>query len=221
MEQIIKLENVGKNFGKVEALKEVSLSIETGKFYAIKGHSGSGKTTLLSIMGLLQNQGTGNITVCGKKIEVLNEKEKANLRMQHFGFVFQEFHLNETLRAYENVMIPMFINPKIQKADLKIKAFEILQSLGLEERVLHYPKELSGGEKQRVAIARALANNPKCILADEPTGNLDRESETMVLEILKKITKEDKAVVVVTHSEEVLGYADCVFQVNAGTLCRK
>ncbi len=146
------------------------------------------------------------------------KKKKSKIRMKEVGFVFQEFYLNNTLKAYENVMIPMFINPEYKTKDLKKRAIDILSSLGLGERINHFPKMLSGGEKQRVAIARALANDPTIILADEPTGNLDKSSESIVLSILKDLSLSGKAIVVVSHTPEVLKYADVIYEMKDGQL---
>jgi ABC-type lipoprotein export system ATPase subunit len=218
MKQIITLTHVCKTYKDINAVDDVSLNIEKGLFYAIRGHSGSGKTTLLNIMGTLDNPTAGSVKVDDTDILNLQDKEKSFIRMKKIGFVFQEFYLNETFKAYENVMVPMFINPELKSDNLKDKAINILENLGLNERGNHYPNELSGGEKQRVAIARALANDPDCILADEPTGNLDKDNEIMVLKILKQLSLDGKAVVVVTHNDEVLKYADYIFEMSKGRL---
>ena len=138
--------------------------------------------------------------------------------MKHIGFVFQDFYLDEHLKAYENVMLPMLINKEIKKEERKEKACKLLIDLGLRDRINHFPKEMSGGEQQRVAIARSLANDPKIILADEPTGNLDEENEKLVFETLKDLSKKGKCVIVVTHSEEIKKYADKILTINKGKL---
>lgn len=218
MKQIITLTHVCKRYKDINAVDDVTLNIEKGRFYAIKGHSGSGKTTLLNIMGTLDNPTEGTVMVDDINILNLQDKEKSLIRMKKIGFVFQEFYLNETFKAYENVMVPMFINPQFKSCNLKDRAVQILGDLGLNERVNHYPNTLSGGEKQRVAIARALANDPDCILADEPTGNLDKDNEIMVLKILKQLSLDGKAVVVVSHNDEVQKYADYTFEMSKGNL---
>ena len=212
------LRNITKKYGNLVVNRDISLSLEKGKFYVIRGRSGAGKTTLMNIMGLLDTPDLGEVLIDNIEVSHLKEKEKANIRMKHIGFVFQEFYLNETLKACENVMIPMMINPSLNKTDIKAKACEILDTLGLAQRVNHFPGELSGGEKQRVAIGRALANSPQYLLADEPTGNLDRDNETNILEILRNIARNQKTVIVVTHSERVLDYADHVFIMDEGSL---
>lgn len=199
------------------AVNDVSIKLERGKFYLIKGRSGSGKTTLMHLLSLLDNFDSGEIYINDRSISELSEKEKAGIRSSSFGFVFQAFYLNVNLKAYENVMLPMYVDPNRPK-NMKASAIKILEQVGLKDRVQHYPKELSGGEQQRVAIARAIANDPECIFADEPTGNLDRESELIILNLLKSFTNCGKTVVVVSHNEIVESYADQVFIMNDGNL---
>lgn len=216
------IENVCKVYktknDEVKALDNVSYEFKPGKLYAIMGHSGSGKSTLISILGLIETLTSGRITINNKDISKLKDDELANLRMKYIGFVFQDFYLDEHLKAYENVLLPMLINKEINKADRKEKALKLLTDLGLNERINHYPKELSGGEQQRVAIARSLANDPEIILADEPTGNLDEENEKLVFETLNDLAKKGKCVIVVTHSEEIKKYADEILKITKGKL---
>lgn len=216
------IENVCKVYktknDEVKALDNVSYEFKPGKLYAIMGHSGSGKSTLISILGLIETLTSGRITINNKDISKLKDDELANLRMKYIGFVFQDFYLDEHLKAYENVLLPMLINKEIKKSDRKEKALKLLTDLGLNERINHYPKELSGGECQRVAIARSLANDPKIILADEPTGNLDEENEKLVFETLNDLAKKGKCVIVVTHSEEIKKYADEILKITKGKL---
>ena len=216
------IENVCKVYktknDEVKALDNVSYEFKPGKLYAIMGHSGSGKSTLISILGLIETLTSGRITINNKDISKLKDDELANLRMKYIGFVFQDFYLDEHLKAYENVLLPMLINKEIKESDRKEKALKLLTDLGLNERINHYPKELSGGECQRVAIARSLANDPKIILADEPTGNLDEENEKLVFETLNDLAKKGKCVIVVTHSEEIKKYADEILKITKGKL---
>ena len=216
------IENVCKVYktknDEVKALDNVSYEFKPGKLYAIMGHSGSGKSTLISILGLIETLTSGRITINNKDISKLKDDELANLRMKYIGFVFQDFYLDEHLKAYENVLLPMLINKEIKKANRKEKALKLLTDLGLNERINHYPKELSGGEQQRVAIARSLANDPEIILADEPTGNLDEENEKLVFETLNDLDKKGKCVIVVTHSEEIKKYADEILKITKGKL---
>ena len=151
-------------------------------------------------------------------VKNLKDKDASYMRMKNIGFVFQEFNLIPTLKAYENVMLPMLINKEIQLKEKKERSIELLESVGLKERINHFPKELSGGEQQRVAIARSLANNPNIILADEPTGNLDEKSEKEIFTLLKKLAEAGKCVIVVSHSNEIKNYADKVFVLNKGKL---
>jgi ABC-type lipoprotein export system ATPase subunit len=182
------------------------------------GHSGSGKSTLINILGLIDSFDSGKYELYEKRVEKFNDAELSNLRMKNIGFVFQEFHLNSTLKAYENVIVPMLINKDIDPKDRKKRAIDLLESVGLGERIDHFPNELSGGEQQRVAIARALANNPSIILADEPTGNLDEKNEQIIFSNLKELSMNGKCVIVVSHSNEVKKYANKVFKIVDGKL---
>ena len=202
----------------ITAMDNVNLEIDMGKLYVIMGHSGSGKSTLIQMLGLLDSLTSGKLYINGDEISNISEDKKAELRKKEIGFVFQSFYLNPKLTALENVMLPMYINEKIKSSDRSEIAEKLLEKLGLENRNTHYPKELSGGEQQRIAIARALANNPNYILADEPTGNLDSENEKNVYRILKELTKEGKAVVIVSHNENIKQYADEIFYMEAGKL---
>lgn len=204
----------------VKALDGISLNIDENKpgFYAIMGHSGSGKSTLIQILGLLDTLSTGTYLIDGRNVKDLTENEKAEMRMKKIGFVYQTFYLNNTLKAYENIILPMLINPNIKKEKRKIKALELLKTFNLENRAEHFPKEMSGGEQQRVAIARALANDPQLILADEPTGNLDEKNETIIFDYLKKLSEQGKCVIVVSHNEKIKEYADTVFYMKNGNI---
>lgn len=217
---IIKISDLVKKYKKKEkeilVLNHINLSFEKGKIYNIIGHSGSGKTTLLNIIGTLLEFDSGKILIDGFDITSMNEKEKADVRNQKIGFVFQSYFLNDKLKAFENVMVPMYINVNIKKSNRKNLAIQLLKKVKLEDRINHYPKELSGGEQQRVAIARALANNPEIILADEPTGNLDKENEKLVLEIFKKLKEEGKCIIISSHSDYIKKYADVILEINDG-----
>lgn len=203
---------------KIEVLKGLSYDFEKGKFYGIMGHSGSGKTTLFNIIGTIDKEYNGNILVNSKNISNLNDEDMASLRNLEIGFVFQDFFLDEGLTALENVMVPMIINENIPKEEREVIAKKLLKEVGMEDREKHFPKELSGGEKQRVAIARALSNNPNILLCDEPTGNLDEETENKIFTLLKKLSKSGKCVIVVSHSNEVKSYADVMLYLKDGKL---
>lgn len=217
--KLIELKNISKSYHLnnkyISVLSDLNVSFERGKFYAIMGHSGAGKSTLLNILGLLDTFDSGEYFFDGKNTKDLNEPIFRNKRV---GLIFQDFYLDNYLNAMENVMYPMFVNNDIKTNEMKMKALAMLDKVGLNERLEHYPKELSGGEKQRVAIARALINNPDVILADEPTGNLDEENEEKIFNILKMLTKDNKCVIVVSHSNEVKNYADIVYELSKGGL---
>lgn len=219
---MMKLDNVCKEYklGKenIKALKNVSVTFENNKFYAIMGRSGSGKSTLVHIIGLLDNPTSGTVYINGKDTSNLKEDEIQEIIGKNIGFVFQKFYLNNNLTALENVMLPSLINKNLSFDEKKKKALQLLKLVGLENRVNHKPKELSGGEAQRVAIARSLINSPKIIIADEPTGNLDKESELVIFNLLKKISEQGKTVIVVSHNEIIKEYADKVYILDDGVL---
>ena len=218
----MKLEHITKNYyiskNKIEALKDVTIEFKENSFYAIMGRSGSGKTTLVNIIGLLDDCTSGNYYLDNIDVTKLKNDSKSEIISKNIGFVFQSFYLNNNLTTIENVMLATFINKNINKADRKQLAKDLLTKLGLKDRINHKPKELSGGEQQRVAIARALINNPKIIIADEPTGNLDSVSEKEVFEILKDISKTGKIVIVVSHNPIVKNYCDYLYVMNDGIL---
>ena len=218
----LKLENICKVYNskteKVIALNQINYQFEVGKFYAIMGHSGSGKSTLISILGLIDRPSSGKYYLNGEDVFKLDDYKLSKLRNKEIGFIFQNFYLDEHLKAYENVMIPMVINENIPKDERKNRAITLLKKLNLEKRVNHFPKEMSGGEQQRVAIARALANEPNIILADEPTGNLDKKNENMIFEELKRLSLAGKLVIVVSHSDEIKKYADIILELKDGEL---
>lgn len=204
---------------KVTALKEVSITINQGEFIVVMGHSGSGKSTLLQMIGLLDLPTSGSIFINSRDVSKLPKNAVADVRQKSLGFVFQAFHLNPQLKAYENVMLPMLINPEYKnKAEMEKKAKELIDVVGLSERAEHYPRQLSGGEQQRVAVARALANDPDFILADEPTGNLDSENEVVIFTLLKELAQQGKGIMVVSHNESILEYADRVYYMKDGVL---
>ena len=218
----MKLENVCKNYSlnknDITVLKNINVEFENNKFYAIMGRSGSGKTTLVNILGLLDTVSSGKYILNDIDVTNIMSEQKSKIISENIGFVFQSFYLNNNLSALENVILPLYINKKIKSSERKVLATKMLSKFNLENRINHKPKELSGGEQQRVAIARALINNPKIIIADEPTGNLDSQSEKEVFDILKQISKENKIVIVVSHNPIVKEYADVVLEINDGEL---
>ena len=203
---------------KISVLDNINVKFEKEKLYAIMGESGSGKTTLLNVIGTLDVLTQGKLLINDKEIINLKDEEKAKIRMKEIGFVFQNFYLNPNMTVEENIMQPMYINPEYNRISMEEKTEELIKMVGLESRRTHYPKELSGGEEQRVAIARALANNPEIILADEPTGNLDKNNEIKILEILKDLSQKGKCVIIVSHSNKVIEYADKVLNLKEGKL---
>ena len=218
----MKLENVCKNYSlnknDITVLKNINVEFENNKFYAIMGRSGSGKTTLVNILGLLDTVSSGKYILNDIDVTNIMSEQKSKIISENIGFVFQSFYLNNNLSALENVILPLYINKKIKSSERKSLATKMLSKFNLENRINHKPKELSGGEQQRVAIARALINNPKIIIADEPTGNLDSQSEKEVFDILKQISKENKIVIVVSHNPIVKEYADCILEMEDGEL---
>lgn len=219
----IELKEISKIYNNsVVAVDNVSLTVNQGEFIAVMGQSGSGKSTLLQIAGLLDTCTSGQVIINGNDVSTLDKNAIADVRMENLGFVFQAFHLNAHLKLYENVMVPMLINDKFTSMnDMKEQAMQLIDSVGLTNRKEHYPFELSGGEQQRVAIARALANDPDFILADEPTGNLDSKNELMVFEELKKLCYLGKGVLVVSHNDTVIDFADKIYTMKDGVLGEK
>ena len=218
---MIRIENLSKKYNSkrnsVVALNEVSLSIEKGEFISIVGPSGSGKTTLLLCMGGLIHPSVGKVNIDGASIYDLNIKERANFRLRNLGFVFQTFNLIPYLTALENVQIPLSLAGNTNGNQTE-RATELLEKLGLGDRINHKPRELSIGQQQRVAIARALANNPKIIMADEPTGNLDPNTTTETVAYLNSLNQTGITVVMVTHNPGVAEYAQRTLRLVDGKL---
>lgn len=216
MDKAIELTCVTKDYirGKevVHALNGVTLNVDEGEFLAVVGPSGSGKTTLLQIVGCVDKPTSGEVRIAGMSINSLNENELARVRRNFIGFVFQQFFLMPTLTARENVLLPTLFSGTSANPDA------LLELVGLKGRANHYPTELSGGEMQRVAIARALVNNPQILLADEPTGNLDSKSAEEIFGLLRKLSKEGVAVVVVTHNLELAKTANRIVKLSDGKI---
>lgn len=220
---IIKLEDVDKFYmetgNKLHILKKLNLEVKRGEFVSILGKSGSGKSTLLNIMGLLDKIDGGKIWIDDKEVSSLNETERNNIKNHFLGFVFQFHYLMSEFTALENVMIPALLNNFKNKAEIEKEAKELLEIVGLAERMKHKPNQLSGGEKQRVAIARAMINKPKLILADEPTGNLDEDTGEMIFSLFRKINKEhNQSIVVVTHARDLSQVTDRQIYLKRGVL---
>ncbi len=202
---MIRLENIEKVYDlgqeKISALSQVSIEVRRGDFIAVMGPSGSGKSTLLNILGILDNPSGGTYLLEDYDITRLSDKEQAGIRNKHFGFIFQSFNLFSELSALENVMLPMSY-AGISFKERRARAKELLDELGLADRMYHLPSMMSGGEQQRTAIARALSNKPDLILADEPTGNLPKDKGEEILLTLERLNRQGVTIVMVTHNEQ-------------------
>lgn len=205
---------------QVTALNEIDLSIENGEFVSIMGPSGSGKSTLLNIIGCLDLPTTGTYKIAGKQVEKLNDSQLADIRNRFIGFVFQRFHLLPNLNALENVELPLIYQGMWGK-ERKERAEKALNAVGLGDRMLHFPSQLSGGEQQRVAIARAIVTGPSLILADEPTGALDSKSGSNIMNIFTKLNKEEGITIVqVTHEKNIAYYGEKIYHLLDGEIER-
>ena len=220
MSIILKLKNINKTFieprRKIVELNSVNLNLTQGQCVGLLGPSGSGKSTLLQIAGLLDSPTNGEIFINGIKCNSLSHEKKNNIRKNHIGFVYQNFYLLDTFSALENVIIPQLING-INFIDAKKRAIKLLSDIGLSKRINNKPRELSGGEKQRVAILRAVANKPKIILADEPTGNLDKKNSENVIKIILNLVKFYKiSIIIATHNISLIKRFDKIIKLSEG-----
>jgi lipoprotein-releasing system ATP-binding protein len=205
---ILELKNLKRSYTDLPVLNGVNLQLNAGELVALVGRSGAGKSTLLQIAGLLDAPTSGQVLLQGQDITTLNETNRTNMRAQAIGFVYQFHHLLPEFTALENVMLPQ-LAIDVPVAQAKARAQELLQKVGLKNRVQHLPSELSGGEQQRVAIARALANRPKLILADEPTGNLDYHTTDAVFDLLLQVVRQEgAAALIATHNPELAKQMD-------------
>jgi len=219
---LIKLTEITKDYVLSEdlvinVLKGVNLEIKNGDFTAITGKSGSGKSTLMNILGLLDTPTTGKYILNGTDVSDMEEDELARIRNKEIGFIFQSFNLLPRLNALENVILPS-IYAGMKEEERKKRAKEILESVGLGEKINNRPNQLSGGQQQRVAIARSLMNNPNLILADEPTGNLDTKSGNDVMDILKNLNKDGKTIVLITHESDIANQAKKIVHMDEGLI---
>lgn len=202
----------------VTAVKNASITIEKGEFVCIVGHSGSGKSTLLTLLGGLDTPTSGKLFFMGQDMRELNEDDRAILRRENIGYVFQFFNLVDTLTAYENVALPLRLLRK-SESEIDARVKQLLNDVGLLHRADHCPPTMSGGEQQRVAIARALANSPQVVLADEPTGNLDSQTSQEVVALMRRLNKEyGQTFVIVTHDLGMAEFADRVFEMKDGVI---
>lgn len=215
---MIKAINIKKSFGNLEVLKGINLEIPKGKIHTIVGASGAGKTTLLQILGTLSKPDSGEIFFNNKNISTFSETELANFRNQEIGFVFQFHHLLPEFTALENVCIPAFIAKK-SKGESEKRALELLEYLGLTDRIEHKPSQLSGGEKQRVAVARALMNKPSVVLADEPSGNLDSSNRDELHDLLFQMRDDfGQTFIIVTHDDNFADRSDKIIHIKDGII---
>jgi putative ABC transport system ATP-binding protein len=203
---------------EVKALDDVSIEIASGEFLALMGPSGSGKTTLLNMIAAIDRPTSGQLLILGQNIFTFNDAQSARWRNEHIGYIFQTFNLIPVLTAFENVELPLLLT-KLNAQQRRDHVMTALKLVGLEERVSHLPKQLSGGQEQRVAIARAIVSDPTLLLADEPTGDLDSHSATEILEILKRLNEDfKKTIVMVTHDPHAASYAHVTRHLDKGIL---
>jgi len=217
---MIQLKNISKIYGKagdqqVAALDRVNLTIKKGEFVAIIGASGSGKTTMMNILGMLDRPTSGEYYFENREVSTLSDNERAAIRSQKLGFVFQKFHLLPKTTAIENVELPLIYT---DCKNIRRLAVEALDKVGLSNRIKHRPNELSSGQQQRVAIARALVNNPDLILGDEPTGNLDSKTSLDIVGILQELNKSGKTIILITHQQNIAEHANRIIRIHDGRI---
>lgn len=214
MDMLLELDHISKIYGDLHAVDDLSLTVPQGEWLAIVGSSGSGKTTLMNMIGCMDTPSKGSVSLEGRKLEDLNAGQLADVRKNLIGLVFQKFYLVSHLTAVENVMVAQYYHSVVDEK----QALEALKKVGLKDRAHHLPSQLSGGEQQRVCVARALINNPKLILADEPTGNLDEKNEKIVLDLFRQLHEQGTTVIVVTHDALVASCAQREIMLNHGVL---
>jgi putative ABC transport system ATP-binding protein len=208
---------LGRGSEAVHAVRGVSLEVERGEYLAIVGPSGSGKSSLLNLLGAIDTPDEGELTIAGRRIERMSDRELTDFRLRNIGFVFQRFYLLPVLTARENVELPM-AEAGVSRTDRRARASELLRYVGLERRERHRPTQLSGGEQQRVAIARALANRPALLLADEPTGELDARTGEEIIALFERLNVDGTTLIVVTHDEELASAARRVVHMKDGAI---
>ncbi len=199
------------------ALNQVSLNVRKGEFISVMGPSGCGKSTLLNIIGLLDNASSGSYLLLDKEMVGLTEGQRAQIRKENIGFIFQNFNLIDELSVYDNIELPLIYN-KVSSSERKKRVMEIAERLNIVHRLKHYPQQLSGGQQQRVAVGRALVTNPKIILADEPTGNLDSKNGNEVMELLTELHQQGATIIMVTHSNHDASYSERTILMKDGMI---
>lgn len=218
---MIQIENLSKVFQTEEvettALNGIDLTINQGDFISIMGPSGCGKSTLLNIIGLLDSPTSGSYKLLDKEMAHLKEKDRANIRKQNIGFIFQNFNLIDELSVYDNIELPLIYNG-VKASERKEKVEKIAEKLNISHRLKHFPQQLSGGQQQRVAVARALVNKPKIILADEPTGNLDSKNGNEVMELLMNLHANGATILMVTHSSYDASFSQKIIEMKDGVI---
>lgn len=218
---MIKCSEIQKTYGKVRVLSDVSICIGPGKVTGIVGTSGSGKSTLLNLIGLMDRPDSGDVVIDGRLVSALSATKAARLRNELIGFVFQSFHLISRLTAWENVALPLLYRGVGQR-ERKVAALAMLDRVGLSDRVHHRPEQLSGGQRQRVAIARALVTEPRLILADEPTGNLDSATGLQVMDLLRQLNRDlGVTILMVTHDRDMARLCDRVIEIRDGRVLQQ
>jgi len=220
---LIVAENLSKDYQvgeiTVQALRGVSFAIEPASFVSFVGPSGSGKTTLLNLIGCLDKPTEGNLRVAGTDVVHLDRNQSANFRGNHLGFIFQDFNLIPVLTVFENIEYPLLMVQKVPPGERRKKVLALLEAVGMVEQKDKYPDQISGGQKQRVAVARALVTNPKLVLADEPTANLDHATAFTVIDLMKKMKEEMKTTFVFsTHDQKIVGEAEIIYSLEDGEL---
>lgn len=215
MKNIVKEYVMGDEISRV--LKGIDLTVEEGEFLAVLGPSGSGKSTLMNIIGCLDVPTSGEYILSGRKIADQNEKSLAHIRSKEIGFIFQSFHLLQRQTALENVELPM-IYANVKEKERKQRAMEVLEKVGLKDKMDHYPNQMSGGQQQRVAIARSIVNNPTILLADEPTGALDQKTGAQVMELFHELNDEGRCIIMITHDVHIAQHAKRIVRILDGNI---
>ena len=217
MKNIVKEYVMGDEISRV--LKGIDLTVEEGEFLAVLGPSGSGKSTLMNIIGCLDVPTSGEYILSGRKIADQDEKSLAHIRSKEIGFIFQSFHLLQRQTALENVELPM-IYANVKEKERKQRAMEVLEKVGLKDKMDHYPNQMSGGQQQRVAIARSIVNNPTILLADEPTGALDQKTGAQVMELFHELNDEGRCIIMITHDVHIAQHAKRIVRILDGNIRR-